>query len=206
MDIPAGWITGFDAISLGEPITANQRILKKLAYYQNFIPCAVVPNGMDDCNGAGLPARKVDYLKYIYEHGGSVKTGDLAARFGVDPSTISKSIQELARSGLCRYAPYQRIRLSPSGNQHAEFFIKRHRILSLMLTHYGFTPDQACAEVSRFESYVTRSAVDRICRTMGHPQAAGCGMITHDTGCMGDPVQNKEQRISVMLRNGRRRQ
>ena len=143
-----------------------------------------ITTGMDDDDGSSLSARKVDYLKYIFEHGGLAKTGDLAARFGVDPSTVSKTIREMAKDGLLSCAPYERIRLSESGKKHAEFFIKRHRILSLMLTHYGFSPDQACSEVSRFESYVTRSAVDRICRTMGHPQAAGCGVITHDDGCM----------------------
>ncbi len=141
---------------------------------------------MDDNGGTGLSARKVDYLKYICEHDGSVRTGDLAARFEVDPSTISKTVRELAQDGFLSCAPYQRIRLSPSGKKVAGFFIKRHRILSLMLTHYGFTGDQACTEVSRFESYVSRDAVDRICRTMGHPQVTGCGMITHDTGCMGN--------------------
>ena len=133
----------------------------------------------------GLSARKVDYLKYIFEHDGSAKTGDLALRFGVDPSTISKTIREMAAEGFLSCAPYQRLRLSQDGREHARFLIKRHRILSLMLTHYGFSPEEACAEVARFESYVTRNAVDRICRTMGHPQAAGCGIITHDTGCMG---------------------
>ncbi len=143
-----------------------------------------IPSGMDENDGSCLSARKVDYLKFIYEHDGLTKTGDLAARFGVDPSTVSKTIREMAGDGLLSCAPYERIRLSPSGKQQAEFLIKRHRILSLMLTHYGFSQDQACAEVCRFESYVSRSAVDRICRTMGHPQAAGCGVITHDDGCM----------------------
>lgn len=141
---------------------------------------------MDDNNGDGLSARKVDYLKYIMEHDGMARTGDLAARFGVDPSTISKTIRELAQDGLLSCAPYERIRLSAIGKRKAEYCIKRHRILSLLFTHYGFHPDEACAEVSRFESYVSRDAIDRICRTMGHPQAAGCGIITHDTGCLGE--------------------
>jgi Mn-dependent DtxR family transcriptional regulator len=157
-----------------------------LVYYQNFIPCAIKNPGMDNSCGAGLSARKVDYLKYIHEHDGSVRTGDLAARFGVDPSTISKTIRELAQDGFLSCAPYQRIRLSAYGKREAEYCIKRHRILSLLFTHYGFSPEQACSEVSRFESYVSRDAVDQICRTMGHPQAAGCGAITHDAGCLGE--------------------
>jgi len=147
-----------------------------------------------------LSARKVDYLKYIFEHEGSAKTGDLAARFGVDPSTVSKTVREMAGDGLLSCAPYERLRLSPSGREHARFLIKRHRILSLMLTHYGFSPEEACDEVSRFESCVTRAAVDRICRTMGHPQAAGCGIITHDRGCMGMQVSVPERGMPLLTR------
>ena len=160
---------------------------------------------MDDGEGTGLSARKVDYLKYIYEHEGSAKTGDLAARFGVDPSTISKTVREMAGDGLLVSAPYERIRLSPRGRQYAEFFIKRHRILSLMLTHFGFSEEQACAEVSRFESHVTRSAVDRICRTMGHPQAGACGVITHDSGCLGAALKDHKVFLSTVHADGRRR-
>lgn len=141
---------------------------------------------MADENGHDLPARKVEYLKYIYEHGGTAKTVDLAAHFSVDVSTISKTISDLTGRGFLSHAPYQRIALSRRGKQYAGFFVKRHRILSLMLTHYGFSQEAACREASRFESYVTKNAVDKICRTMGHPQEGACGSITHDTGCMGE--------------------
>jgi DtxR family Mn-dependent transcriptional regulator len=143
---------------------------------------------MEEENGHELSARKVEYLKFIYEHDGRVKTKELATHFCVDVSTISKTINELTEKGLLSHAPYKRIGLSRQGREEAEFFIKRHRILSLMLTHYGFSREQACHEVSRFESYVSKGAVDRICRTMGHPQAGTCGEITHDTGCMGDGI------------------
>ena len=161
---------------------------------------------MVDDNGNELPARKVNYLKYIYEHGGTAKTVDLAAHFSVDASTISKTITGLTSRGFLSHAPYQRITLSRQGKLYAGFFVKRHRILSLMLTHYGFSQEEACEEASRFESYVSKGAVDRICRTMGHPQEGACGSITHDTGCMGErtgpknitkkqPVPDEKMRI-----------
>ncbi|WAC05925.1 MAG: metal-dependent transcriptional regulator [Methanoregula sp.] len=148
---------------------------------------------MADENGHDLPARKVEYLKYIYERGGSAKTIDLATHFSVDASTISKTISDLTERGFLTHAPYQRIVLSSRGKQYAGFFVKRHRILSLMLTHYGFSQEAACKEASRFESYVTKNAVDRICRTMGHPQEGTCGSITHDTGCMGEENRTKKR-------------
>ena len=68
---------------------------------------------------------------------GSVKTNNLASRFGVDPSTITKTISELADSGYITHTPYHGVCLSEKGIRYAEFCIKRHRILALMLTHYG---------------------------------------------------------------------
>jgi DtxR family Mn-dependent transcriptional regulator len=150
-------------------------------------------------NGQDLPARKVEYLKYIYEHDGSVRTGDLAAHFSVDASTISKTISDLTDRGFLAHAPYQRIALSRRGKQYAGFFVKRHRILSLMLTHYGFSQEAACEEASRFESYVTKNAVDKICRTMGHPQEGACGSITHDTGCRGEGSRTKNRAGSTSV-------
>ncbi|HTY14986.1 MAG TPA: metal-dependent transcriptional regulator [Methanoregulaceae archaeon] len=139
---------------------------------------------MEALNGLELSPRKVEYLKYIFEKDDAVKTNDIASRFKVDPSTITKTLNELAESGLIIHTPYYGVRPSNSGRQYAEFLIKRHRILSLMLTHFGISPEQACIEVSRFESHVSKDAIDRICNSMGHPNKGICGDITHDDGCL----------------------
>jgi DtxR family Mn-dependent transcriptional regulator len=138
---------------------------------------------MDD--GLGLSPRKVEYLKYIYEAGETVKTSRMAERFGVDPSTVTKTVDELARSGLLIHEPYHGVRFSEHGREYAEFLLKRHRILSLVFTRFGLPAEEACREVSRFESLVSRSAVDRICRAMGHPSTGVCGEITHGTCGLG---------------------
>ena len=140
---------------------------------------------MEIHDGLGLSPRKVTYLRYISERNGPVKTTDLATRFGVDPSTITKTISELADAGLLTLAPYHGACLSPAGRAYAEFLNKRHRILALALTHFGLSDEEACREVSRFESFVSRDAIDRMCRAMGHPRQGVCGEITHDTGCLG---------------------
>jgi DtxR family Mn-dependent transcriptional regulator len=134
---------------------------------------------MDD--GLGLSPRKVEYLKYIYETGETVKTSRIADRFGVDPSTVTKTVDELARGGLVIHEPYHGVRFSESGREYAEFLLKRHRILSLVFTRFGLSGEDACREVARFESLVSRGAIDRICRAMGHPSLGICGEITHGT-------------------------
>jgi DtxR family Mn-dependent transcriptional regulator len=140
---------------------------------------------MEIRDGLGLSPRKVTYLKYIFEQGGPVRTNELASRFEVDPSTITKTVTELAEAGLLVLAPYHGVSLSAAGRSYAEFLIKRHRILALALTHYGLSDEEACIEVSRFESLVSKEAVDCMCKAMGHPRQGVCGEITHDTGCLG---------------------
>ena len=44
-----------------------------------------------------------------------------------------------------------------------------------MLTHYGLSQEQACTEASRFESLVSRDAIDRMSHAMGHPRKGVCG-------------------------------
>jgi DtxR family transcriptional regulator, Mn-dependent transcriptional regulator len=139
---------------------------------------------MEMSDGLELSPRKVEYVKYIFEKEGAVRTNEIASRFNVDPSTITKTITELAESDLVTYTRYHGVSLSGPGRQYAKFLIKRHRILSLMLTHFGLSHEQACIEVSRFESLVSKDAIDRICKAMGHPNTGICGEITHDSGCL----------------------
>jgi Mn-dependent DtxR family transcriptional regulator len=134
--------------------------------------------------GLELSPKKVEYIKFLAGKNSPVKTNDMAAGFGVDPSTITKTMSELANGGLLDYIPYHGVSLSAKGKITAEFLIKRHRILALAMTHFGLSHEQACREVSRFESFVSKDAIDRMCRAMGHPNKGICGDITHDDGCL----------------------
>ncbi len=150
----------------------------------NFLQMTLVHYTMGDHTGLELSPKKVEYLKYIYEKGRTVKTNEIASHFSVDPSTVTKSILELAESGYLSHAPYRGVSLTDSGTMYAKFLIKRHRILSLILVRNGLSENRACAEVTRFESFVSREAIDQMCCAMGHPQVGVCGTITHDDGCL----------------------
>jgi DtxR family Mn-dependent transcriptional regulator len=134
--------------------------------------------------GPALSARKVEYLKFIFRMSGMVRTSEIASAFNVDPSTITKTLAELNTSGYLTYIPYHGVCLTDSGKRHAEFLVKRHRIISLMMVRNGLTTQQACREASRFESQVSKNAIDRICRFIGHPLQGVCGEITHENGCL----------------------
>lgn len=149
----------------------------------NFFSTSDISIGMEPECGLALSSRKVEYLKFIFETKGTVRTTTIASAFNVDPSTITKTLAELAATGYIRHVPYHGVCLTKNGERHAAFLIKRHRILSLMLVRNGLSSEEACSEASRFESQVTKKAVDRICHFMGHPQQGVCGEITHDDDC-----------------------
>ncbi len=127
--------------------------------------------------------RKAEYLKYILESGGSVKTTDMAHNFGISPSTGSKAIREMTEADLLFHTPYAGASLTEKGRKMAQFIQRRHRILTLLFSHYGFTSGEACAEVKRFEYHVSREAVNRICASLGHPMMSVCGRIEHEERC-----------------------
>lgn len=130
--------------------------------------------------GLELSPKKVVYLKFILEKGGTVKTTEISSSLRVDPSTTSKTLNELATAGYLNHIPYRGVDLTELGEAYAEFLVRRHRILSLLLTHYGLSSEEACDEVSRFESFVSRDALDKICSSMGHPMFGVCGEINHE--------------------------
>jgi len=138
---------------------------------------------MKDIDGLELSPKKGEYLKFILKHGGTVHTTDMAERFGLDPSTVTKSIAELSSTGLIEHTPYRGVRLTEKGTEYAEFLLRRHRILALVLSHHGLTAEEACAEASKLESYVSKDVVDKICASLGHPSTSVCGRIKHDTCC-----------------------
>jgi Mn-dependent DtxR family transcriptional regulator len=139
---------------------------------------------METVEGLELTPRKVEYLKFLYGQGGTARTTEIASHFSVDPSTITKTICELSDAGYLLHTPYRGVVLTEEGKRYAGFLIKRHRILSLIFVRNGLSDEEACREVSRFESFISRDAIDTMCRAMGHPQQGTCGEITHDEGCM----------------------
>ena len=134
---------------------------------------------MQDITGLELSPKKVEYLKFLSKKGGLVRTTDISTQLQVDPSTSTKTIVDLAETGLVEHIPYRGVKLTEKGLKYAEFLVNRHNILSLMLSHYGLSAEEACQETSRFESLVSKTAVDKICTSMGHPMTSVCGKIRH---------------------------
>lgn len=138
---------------------------------------------MKHIDGLELSPRKSEYMKHLLDFDSFAKTSDLSGHFKVDPSTVTKTIDELAETGLIEHLPYHGFRLTKVGRSYAEFLVRRHRILGLMFSHYGLTPEEACREASKIEWYVSKETIDKICSSLGHPTMSFCGRIAHDTCC-----------------------
>jgi len=134
-------------------------------------------------DGLELSPKKSEYLKYIFEKGGIVRTMDISDNFHLDPSTITKAIQEMSSTGLIDYVPYRGISLTSKGTEHAEFLVRRHRVIELMLSHYGLSGHEACGEALKVEGYISRDVVNKICSSLGHPRVGICGKIMHNKSC-----------------------
>ncbi|MDI9633934.1 MAG: metal-dependent transcriptional regulator [Methanolinea sp.] len=142
---------------------------------------------MDPIPDEGLSPRKIAYLKFLRERGNGARTGEIAGHFSVDPSTVTKAVRELAACGYVAHQPYGEITLTEMGIACADFLIWRHRVLGLVLSHYGLTGEEACREAERFEAYVSAEAVRRICASLGHPTTGICGAISHGALCERGP-------------------
>lgn len=141
---------------------------------------------MESFTGLEVSPRKVDYLKFLLKKEETVRTTDISSELNVDPSTTTKTLADLASQGYVDHVPYRGVRLTEKGKEYAQFLIHRHNILSLLLTHYGLSAEESCHEVSRFEAYVSKDAIEKICASMGHPTVSVCGKIPHGSCRIGD--------------------
>ncbi|TAJ45527.1 metal-dependent transcriptional regulator [Methanofollis fontis] len=138
---------------------------------------------MEEFDGSELPARRAEFLGIIAGMGGEGTTGAIAREAGVTPSTATKTLSVLADGGYIEQIPYRGVRLTPMGERYARFLVRRHRVLSLALSRFGLSPEEACREAKNLESHVSRELVDRICASLGHPMQSVCGPIEHDCLC-----------------------
>ena len=140
--------------------------------------------------GLELSPGKSAYIQYFSLQGDTVKISGIAGYFGVDPSTVTRTVHELTKEGYVEHEPYGGVALTDFGRVYGAFLVRRHRILALVLSHYGLTEGEACQEASRMESFLSRDAVNRMCRALGHPTKGFCGEICHDPLCLTRTVHN----------------
>lgn len=100
-----------------------------------------------------------------------VTTGQVAARLGVSPGTVTSMLKGLAESELAEYRPYEGVKLSKAGRSLALRMLRRHRLIELFLVKtLGLTWDEVHEEAEHMEHSVSDRLIERLDEYLGRPE------------------------------------
>ncbi len=118
-----------------------------------------------------------NYIKAIYQLDGqpsrpAVATGAIASQLSVSPGSVTAMLKTLRDASLVEYAPYEGVRLTPSGVKLALRVLRRHRLIELFLAQTLNMPwDEVHEEAEHMEHAVSDRLIDRIDEHLGYPPA-----------------------------------
>jgi DtxR family transcriptional regulator, manganese transport regulator len=110
-------------------------------------------------------SRLEDYLEAIYnlnEEKGYVSAADVSDRLGVKPPTVSSMVANLARKGYLEHERYRGMRLTASGEKVARSVIKRHKVISGLISMLGVDDETAYVDTEGIEHHVHPSTLHRM--------------------------------------------
>ncbi len=109
-------------------------------------------------------SRLEDYLEAIYnlnEEKGYVSAADISERLAVKPPTVSNMVRNLADKGYLEHKRYRGMRLTESGERIARSVIKRHRVISELISMLGVDDETAYIDTEGIEHHVHPTTVKR---------------------------------------------
>ena len=109
-------------------------------------------------------SRVEDYLEAIYnlnEEKGYVNASDISERLGVKPPTVSSMVMNLTRKGYLEHERYRGMRLTASGERVAKSVIKRHQVISGLISMLGVDDQTAYVDTEGIEHHVHPSTLRR---------------------------------------------
>jgi Mn-dependent DtxR family transcriptional regulator len=109
-------------------------------------------------------SRLEDYLEAIYNlntEKGYVSAADISEKLGVKPPTVSSMIVNLAKKGYLEHEKYRGMRLTSSGEKVAKSVIRRHQVISELLSMLGVDEQTAYVDTEGIEHHVHPSTVRR---------------------------------------------
>ena len=110
-------------------------------------------------------SRLEDYLEAIYnlhEEKGYVNVSDISERLSVKRGTVSSMVSNLAKKGYLEHEPYRGMRLTQAGERVARSVIKRHRVISDLLTMLGVDFETSYVDTEGIEHHVHPSTLRRM--------------------------------------------
>jgi Mn-dependent DtxR family transcriptional regulator len=109
-------------------------------------------------------SRLEDYLEAIYnlkEEKGYVGTADISDRLGVKPPTVSSMVVNLAKKGYLEHEKYRGMRLTQTGEKVAKSVIRRHQVISGLISMLGVDDETAYIDTEGIEHHVHPTTVKR---------------------------------------------
>jgi DtxR family manganese transport transcriptional regulator len=109
-------------------------------------------------------SRLEDYLEAIYnldQEKGYVSTADISEKLGVKPPTVSSMVANLANKGYLEHERYRGMRLTPPGERIARSVIKRHQVISGLISMLGVDDQTAYVDTEGIEHHVHPSTLLR---------------------------------------------
>jgi Mn-dependent DtxR family transcriptional regulator len=109
-------------------------------------------------------SRLEDYLEAIYnlnEEKGYVSTADISDKLGVKPPTVSSMVVNLAKKGYLEHEKYRGMRLTPTGEKVAKSVIRRHQVISGLISMLGVDDETAYIDTEGIEHHVHPATVKR---------------------------------------------
>lgn len=113
-----------------------------------------------------LSASLEDYLEAVFHiegAKGAARPKDIAARLGVNNSSVTGALRSLASRELVNYAPYDVVTLTDSGRKVAEEVVRRHEALKRFFVEVlAVDPELAESAACKMEHEIPREIVERI--------------------------------------------
>ena len=123
---------------------------------------------MEAPSGLAQPKRDIsrveDYLEAIYNlnaEKGYVSAADISDKLGVKSPTVSSMVSNLAKKGYLEHEKYRGMRLTASGEKVARSVIKRHQVISELITMLGVDAQTAYVDTEGIEHHVHPSTLRR---------------------------------------------
>jgi DtxR family Mn-dependent transcriptional regulator len=138
-----------------------------------------------------------EYLEVIWvlevdEKNNSVKTGDIAERLNVAPSSVNEMLNKLSELGYLHYRKYYGVSLTEEGKTMARNIVRRHRLAERLLVDILNIPKENIERVAcGFEHSINAEVEEEICKLLKHPALCPHGnVIPKGECCTREEPQN----------------
>lgn len=109
--------------------------------------------------------RSEDYLEAAYqliEDRGYASTTDISSRLNVKPPTVTSMIGKLAARGYITHQRYRGMQLTEVGRKAALSVIRRHKVISELLSMIGVEDEVAYEDTEGIEHHVQLNTIQRM--------------------------------------------